>query len=188
MNKHEAREPVRLYAPDDREQTLEFLQLVDHKFVPPLSSSLRYGSLEAYLEYSLADGQGRVLLYERDGRIIGYLAFRYEQGEDASAVESIYLSNMCVSESLMGTVLIHLYQAMIRQVESEGFGAAKRLWAKTWRQNLASTRTLTRLGLEHVRTIANDPAFGGCRDTLVFEGPWAAFVHTVQELICPGRG
>ena len=68
-----------------------------------------------------------------------------------------------------------------------GFGAAKRIWAKTWRENLASARTLTRLGLEHVRTIANDPAFGGCRDTLVFEGPWAAFVRNVQELTSPGR-
>ena len=38
------------------------------------------------------------------------------------------------------------------------------------------------VGLEHVRTIADDPAFGGCRDTLVFEGPWAAFVRNVQEL------
>ena len=50
MNEHPAREPVRLYAPEDRERTLAFLQLVDHKFVPPLSSKLRYGSLEAYLD------------------------------------------------------------------------------------------------------------------------------------------
>lgn len=188
MNEHPAREPVRLYVPEDRERTLAFLQRVDHRFVPPLSSQLRYGSLEAYLEYSLADGQGRVLLYERDGQIIGYLAFRREPGEDACAGASIYLSNMCVSESLMGTVLFHLYQAMIRQVELEGFGAAKRIWAKTWRENLASARTLTRLGLEHVRTITKDPAFGGCRDTLVFEGPWAAFVRNVRELTSAGRG
>jgi hypothetical protein len=187
MNEHAASEPVRLYAPDDRERTLAFLRLVDHKFVPPLSSDLRYGSLEAYLKYSLADGQGRVLLYERKGRIIGYLAFRYEQGEDACAGESIYLSNMCVSESLMGTVLLHLYQAMIRQVELEGFGGARRIWAKTWRQNRASARTLTRVGLQHVQTVADDPAFGGCRDTLVFEGPWTAFVRNVRELISAGR-
>jgi hypothetical protein len=188
MNAHKTGEPVRLYAPDDRERTLAFLQQVDHKFVPPLSSRLRYGSLAAYLDYSLADGQGRVLLYERNGQVIGYLAFRHEHDAEACAGESIYLSNMCVSESLMGTVLIHLYQAMVRQVELEGWGAAKRIWAKTWRENLASARTLTRIGLQHVRTIASDPAFGGCRDTLVFEGPWAAFVHNVQELTTVGGG
>jgi hypothetical protein len=188
MNEHEPGEPVRLYAPDDRERTLAFLQLVDHKFVPPLSSKLRYGSLAAYLDYSLADGRGRVVLYERNGGVIGYLAFRYEHGEDACAGDSIYLSNMCGSESLMGTVLIHLYQAMVRQVELEGWGAAKRIWAKTWPENFASAKALTRLGLKHVRTIASDPAFGGCRDTLVFEGPWAVFVHNVQELMSVGGG
>lgn len=142
MNEHAAHEPVRLFAPKDRERTLAFLQIVDHRFVPPLSSDLRYGSLEAYLDYSLADGQGRVLLYERDGQIIGYLAFRYEQGADGRAGESVYLSNMCVSESLMGTVLIHLYQGMVRQVELDGLEATQRIWAKTWRGNVASSRTL----------------------------------------------
>ena len=187
MNEHAAHEPVRLFAPKDRERTLAFLQIVDHRFVPPLSSDLRYGSLEAYLDYSLADGQGRVLLYERDGQIIGYLAFRYEQGADGRAGESVYLSNMCVSESLMGTVLIHLYQGMVRQVELDGLEATQRIWAKTWRGNVASSRTLARLGLEHVQTIAQDPAFGGCRDTLIFEGSWAVFVRTVRELMTPGR-
>jgi len=188
LNEHEARTSVRLYTPADRQPTLEFLRQVDHQFVPPLSSSLRYGSLEAYLDYSLADGQGRVLLHARDQRIIGYLAFRYEPSGTVPGQESIYLSNMCVSESQMGTVLIRLYQAMVRQVEQEGHGRATRIWAKTWRENRTSSRTLTRLGLKLVRTITDDPAFGGCRDTLVFEGPWSGFVENVQKLTAPGHG
>jgi RimJ/RimL family protein N-acetyltransferase len=187
MNEQDLREPVRLYTPASRDQTLAFLRLVDHLFVPPLSSDLRHGSLAAYLEYSLADGQGRVLIYEREPRIIGFLAYRYERSDEFRPGESIYLSNMCVSESLMGTVLMRLFRAMIRQVEVDGFGEAKRIWAKTWRQNIASARTLGRVGLEHVRTLASDPAFGGCRDTLVFEGTWAAFVRSVRELCAASR-
>jgi hypothetical protein len=182
MDEHDSHEPVRLYAPECRERTLEFLRMVDDRFFPPLSSTLRCGSLEAYLDYSLAEGQGRVLIYERGPDVIGLLAFRYEQGADLRPGELIYLSNMCVSESLMGTVLLHLYRAMIRQVEIDGHGAAQRIWAKTWRQNLASARTLTRLGLQHVRTIEADPTFGGCRDTLIFEGSWPALVRNVQSL------
>ena len=187
MNEQDSYEPVRLYTPASRERTLAFLRLVDHQFVPPLSSDLRYGSLEAYLEYSLADGQGRVLIYEREPKIIGFLAYRYERSDGVGPGESIYLSNMCVSESLMGTVLIRLFRAMIRQVEAEGLGTAQRIWAKTWRQNIASARTLARLGLQHVQTIAEDPAFEGCRDTLVFEGTWAAFVRNVRDLCAASR-
>ena len=84
MNEQDCAEPVRLYAPECRDATLAFLRLIDHKFVPPLSSDLRYGSLAAYLDYSLAGGQGRVLLYEREQRIIGFLAFRYERSDDLS--------------------------------------------------------------------------------------------------------
>ncbi len=182
MNEPDSREPVKLYAPELRERTLEFLRVVDEKFVPPLSSALRYGSLEAYLAYSLANGQGRILVYERQAEIIGLLAFRYEQEAGPAPGELIYLSNMCVRESLMGTVLLHLYLAMVRQVEAEGRGGARRIWARTWRENTSSARTLARLGLQLVRTIEADPAFGGCRDTLVFEGAWSTFVRNVQSM------
>ena len=183
MNQEAPHSPVRLYTPECRDRTLELLREVDEKFVPPLSSHLRYGSLAAYLDYSLADGHGRVLIYEQGPRVIGFLAFRYDQNADLPLGELIYLSNMCVSESLMGTVLIHLFQAMIQQVEAEGFGQARRIWAKTWRENLASAKTLTRLGLEHVQTITADPAFGGCRDTFIFEGSWATCVRNVRGLL-----
>jgi hypothetical protein len=182
MNEHVSPTPVTRYAPEHRARALEFLRLIDDKFLPPLSSPLRYGSLEGYLDYSLADGRGRVLVYERGPHIIGFLAYRYEQGAELRPGELIYLSNMCVSESLMGTVLLHLYHAMIRQVEKDGLGPPQRIWAKTWRENRASAKTLARVGLQHVQTIPNDPAFQGCRDTLIFEGPWADFVRNVQDL------
>ena len=153
-----------------------FSEQVDQQFVPPLSSELRYGSLEAYLDYSLSGGHGRVLLYERPPRILGFLAYRYEQRGELPLGETIYLSNMAVSESLMGTVLIRLVSrhGCVRS-SRDGLASPSRIWAKTWQQNRASARTLARMGLEHVKTIAADPAFRGCRDTLIFEGTWATF-------------
>ncbi|MHB8970073.1 MAG: hypothetical protein ACYC3X_25930 [Pirellulaceae bacterium] len=174
--------PVKLYTSANRAGVLDFLQQVDQQFVPPLSSELRQGSLEAYLDYSLSGGNGRVLLYEKPPRIIGFLAYRYEQRGELPLGETIYLSNMAVSESLMGTVLIRLFQGLVGQVEIDGWAAPSRIWAKTWQQNRASARTLARMGLEHVQTVAADPAFRGCRDTLIFEGTWATFVRTAREL------
>ena len=111
--KHQAPpNPVKLYTSASRAGVLDFLQQVDQQFVPPLSSELRYGSLEAYLDYSLSGGNGRVLLYEKSPRIIGFLAYRYEQRGELPLGETIYLSNMAVSESLMGTVLIRLFQGL----------------------------------------------------------------------------
>lgn len=177
--------PVRLFGPDDREPTLAFLAQVDGLFLPPLSSPLRHGSLAAYLEYSLASGNGRVLLYPQDARVIGYLAFRYDQREDRPLGETIYLSNMAVTESRMGSVLARLFQAMVHQVERDGYGPPERIWAKTWQQNNASARTLTRMGLQLTQTIPADPLFRGCRDTLIFEGSWATFAHTAAQFNLP---
>jgi hypothetical protein len=182
VNQREPQDPVKLYTPANRENVLDFLRQVDRQFVPPLSSELRYGSLEAYLDYSLSGGHGRILLYERPPRILGFLAYRYEQRGELPLGETIYLSNMAVSESLMGTVLIRLFRGMVRQVDSDGVASPSRIWAKTWQQNRASARTLARMGLEHVKTIAADPAFHGCRDTLIFEGTWATFARTANEL------
>jgi hypothetical protein len=187
VNHQEPQEPVRLYTPAIRQAVLEFLRQVDQQFVPPLSSELRHGSLEAYLEYSLSGSNGRVLVYERSSQIIGFLAYRYEQHGDSPLGETIYLSNMAVSESLMGTVLIHLFQGMVRQVETDRFAVPRRIWAKTWDQNKTSARTLARMGLAHVKTIMRDPAFGGCRDTLIFEGSWAIFAHTARMLSAKSR-
>jgi hypothetical protein len=177
--------PVRLYVPADREQTLAFLAQVDGLFLPPLSSPLRHGSLAAYLDYSLAGGNGRVLLHPDDTGVIGYLAFRYDQRDDLPLGETIYLSNMAVTESRMGLVLTRLFQAMVKQVECDGYGRPERIWAKTWQQNRASARTLTRMGMRLTRTIPADPQFRGCRDTLIFEGSWATFAQTAAQLNLP---
>lgn len=177
--------PVRLYLPDDREQTLAFLAQVDGRFMPPLSSPLRHGSLDAYLDYSLAGGNGRILLYPQDTGVIGYLAFRYEQREDHPLGETIYLSNMAVTESRMGLVLSRLFQAMVMQVERDGYGPPERIWAKTWQQNNSSARTLTRMGMHLTQTIPADPLFRGCRDTLIFEGSWATFAQIAAQLNLP---
>ncbi len=181
--------PIQRYQHEQREAVLDFLRQVDDRFVPPLSSAMRYGSLENYLDYSLADGQGRILLYVLHGRIVGFMAFRYEAPVAGSAAPSIYLSNMCVTESLMGTVLAHLFRAMVHQVDQECGAFPSRIWARTWLSNRASARTLQRLGLDLVETIPEDPVFQGCRDTLVFEAKWQTFVRNVQQLSSlRGRG
>jgi hypothetical protein len=177
--------PVRLYTQQDREPTLTFLAQVDDRFLPPLSSPLRQGSLAAYLDYSLAGGKGRVLVHPQDHRIIGYLAFRYDQRESRPLGETIYLSNMAVTESRMGLVLTRLFQAMVKQVERDSYGPPERIWAKTWQQNRASARTLSRMGLRLAQTIPADPAFLGCRDTLIFEGPWGTFARTATQFDVP---
>ena len=73
--------------------------------------------------------------------------------------ETIYLSNMAVSESLMGTVLMRLFHGMVRQVEIDDVTLPSRIWAKTWQQNRASARTLSRMGLEHVKTVLQTRPF-----------------------------
>jgi hypothetical protein len=94
---------------------------------------------------------------------------------------------MAVSESRMGTVLMRLFQGMVRQVGIDDLTLPSRIWAKTWQQNRASARTLARMGLEHVKTVAADPTFRGCRDTLIFEGTWATFVRTARELCAESK-
>jgi hypothetical protein len=182
MNSHEMDQSVRCYRPELRDVVLSFLEQVDDLFVPPLSSVLRQGSLEKYLEYSGASGQGRILLYFLHERVVGFLAYRHEPPVENSHAASVYLSNMCVTESLMGTVLIRLFRAMVRQVESECVPPPQRIWAKTWLANRASARTLQRLGLQLVQTIHADPVFRGCRETLVFAASWQAFVENVRQL------
>ena len=182
MSEIDADQPVRLYTPAVRGIVLEFLQRVDDRFVPPLSSGWRHGSLDHYLDYSLADGQGRILLYHLPDEVVGFLAFRYEPSPGRLPGASIYLSNMCVTQSLMGIVLIRLFRGMLRQVARDTVGSPQRIWAKTWRDNTASARTLERMGLQHRDTIASDPAFGGCRDTLIFEASWPTFADSVLQL------
>jgi hypothetical protein len=174
--------PVRLYTAADRDQTLAFLSQVDDQFLPPLSSPLRQGSLAAYLNYSLADGHGRILLYPHGTAFIGYLAFRYERRDHQALGETVYLSNMAVTESRMGLVLTRLFQGLVCQVAQDGYGPPTRIWAKTWRQNRASARALGRMGLALVQTVQADPAFHGIRDTLILEGSWDTFVRTTQQL------
>jgi hypothetical protein len=182
QQEHKTREnPVRLYRPDDREPTLAFLAEVDGRFLPPLSSPLRHGSLAAYLDYSLAGGNGRVLLHPQDAGIIGYLAYRYDQNESRPLGETIYLSNMAVTESRMGLVLTRLFQGMVQQVARDDYGPPERIWAKTWHQNHASARTLSRMGLVLTQTIPADPLFRGCRDPLIFEGTWDMFARTANQ-------
>ena len=145
---------------------------------------MRHGSLAAYLDYNLAGGNGRVLLHPQDHGIIGYLAFRYDQRENRPLGETIYLSTMAVTESRMGLVLTRLFQAMVKQVERDGYGPPERIWAKTWQQNRASARTLSRMGLRLAQTIPADPVFLGCRDTLIFEGSWESFARTAHDSCC----
>lgn len=182
MHSHESDPSVRSYRPEMHDLVLSFLAQVDHLFVPPLSSHQRQGSLAKYLEYALAAGQGRVLLYFLQERPVGLLAYRVEPAADGAQAASIYLSTMCVTESLMGTVLMRLFQAMLRQVEAECACRPQRIWAKTWSGNRASARTLQRLGLQLLRTVPADPAFHGVRDTLVFEANWDTFADSVRQL------
>ena len=76
---------------------------------------------------------------------------------------------------------------MVHVVTREQMAQPSRIWAKTWRENRASSRTLVRLGMQHVETIARDPEFGHCRDTMIYSGSWQAFVRNLEELDPPGE-
>lgn len=176
------------YRPEMRDLVLAFLEQVDDLFVPPLSSAQRQGSLDKYLEHALAAGRGRILLFLRRERPVGLLAFRLEPQAAQAGGASVYLSTMCVTESLMGTVLMRLFGAMVRQVEAEWTPCPQRIWARTWLGNHASAHTLQRLGLQLVQTIHADPAFDGSRDTLVFETDWHTFARHVRTLSTRNSG
>ncbi len=159
---------VRFMGDGDRKAVLGFLREIDERFLPPLSSPKRRGSIEGYLDYMLAEGRGKVLLYEKDGRVEGLFSYRFE----GDRLDTMYLCAAGVREPRSGAVA--LYRMCEAMVDAERDRDILRVWAKTWEGNQDSRRFLEKIGLKLKETVPGD--FGGSRTTVTYEGAWQDIV------------
>lgn len=162
------RRTVRFMGGRDREEVLGFLKEIDERFLPPLSSPHRKGSIEGYLDYMLAEGMGKVLLYENEGRMEGLFSYRFE----GDRLDTMYLCAAGVKEPRSGGVA--LYRMCEAMVDAERDKDIRRVWAKTWEGNHDSRRFLEKIGLKPRETVPGD--YGGIRTTVTYEGAWPDIV------------
>ena len=174
--------PVRLMkdTDEDRRKVCDFLHKIDYDFIPPLSDTSRYGSIEEYLKSILSNGKGKVLVAEKGDRVIGVLGYKFEGDHD----ERVHLVVAGVDKEERGAPWF--YRLMQSMVKTENDTPIETVWGRTWESNTQMRKILGKIGLNEKTEERKVGDFGGLRTTMFYEGPWESlkkyFMRTIEEI------
>jgi N-acetylglutamate synthase-like GNAT family acetyltransferase len=128
----------------DVERVRTFFDSMDDDFYPPISQ--RDGKLERYL--GEPSKQGKIALFEREGDVVGALAYKLENRE---AIVEI----MGVAKNYRGTPILYrlLEHAIKSELKDDGI---ERVKAETWSTHGKQRRVFETLGFKLDEEVEND--------------------------------
>jgi ribosomal protein S18 acetylase RimI-like enzyme len=85
---------IREGLPDDLERLIDFIELVDHEFVPPLS--LRPDGIYDRVSGTLAKADSNFLIGESNGRVVGVVGYRKNWNGIEEVMGEAYISFIAV--------------------------------------------------------------------------------------------
>jgi len=133
---------IREGLPDDLGRLIDFMELVDHEFVPPLSS--RPGGIYDRVSGTLAKVDSNFLIGESNGSVVGAVGYRKNWNGTEEVMGEAYISFIAVHPGYRGQNIARLLDRAL----------AKKLWSDrmthvnvtTWSTNPGAYRMYQQLG------------------------------------------
>ncbi|MBC2696774.1 MAG: GNAT family N-acetyltransferase [ANME-2 cluster archaeon] len=97
---------IREGLPDDLGRLIDFMELVDNEFVPPLS--LRAGGIYERVSGTLAKVDSNFLIGESNGRLVGAVGYRKNYNGIEEVLEEAYISFIAVHPGYRGQNIARL--------------------------------------------------------------------------------
>jgi len=153
---------IREGLPDDLERLIDFMELVDNEFVPPLS--LQPGGIYERVSGTLAKVDSNFIIGESNGRVVGAMGYRKNWNGIEEVLGEAYISFIAVHPGYRGQNIARLLDRAL----------AKKLcpvWVThvnvtTWSTNPGAYRMYQQLGYVVSKTLKNHRGPGV--DTIYF--------------------
>ena len=128
--------------PDDLGRLIDFMELVDHEFVPPLS--LRPGGIYDRVSSTLAKADSNFLIGESNGRLVGAVGYRKNWNGIEKVIGESYISFIAVHPGYRGqNNAMLLDRALVQKLWSDGMTHVN---VTTWSTNPGAYRMYHCLG------------------------------------------
>ena len=133
---------IREGLPDDLEQLINFMELVDQEFVPPLS--LRQGGIYGRVSGTLVNVDSNYLVCESNGKIIGAVGYRKNYNGIEEILGEAYISFIAVHPACRGQNIGRLLErALVQDLCSDGI---THINVTTWSTNPDAYHMYRQLG------------------------------------------
>ncbi len=153
---------IREGLPDDLGTLIDFMELVDHEFVPPLS--LRPGGIYDRVSGTLAKVDSNFLISESNGRVVGVVGYRKNWNGIEEVMREAYISFIAVHPGYRGQNIARLLdRALARKLGPDGMTHVN---VTTWSTNPGAYRMYQQFGY-FVSTTLKDHRGPGV-DTIYF--------------------
>lgn len=129
---------------NDDQRVRDFFNSIDQDFYPPISQ--RQGKLDRYLEKPT--NQGKIALFEREGTLVGALAYWIEKG--VATAEIVGVKNQFRKTPVLYRLLEYAIQNEAEETPVET------VRADTWKTNLDQRSVLETLGFEVEELVEGD--------------------------------
>ncbi len=153
---------IREGLPDDLGTLIDFMELVDHEFVPPLS--LRPGGIYDRISGSLAKADSNFLIVESNGRVVGAVGYRKNWNGIEKVLEEAYISFIAVHPGYRGQNIARLLdRALAQKLGPDGMTYVN---VTTWSTNPGAYRMYQQFGYVVSKTLKDHRGPGV--DTIYF--------------------
>ncbi len=140
---------IREGLPDDLGTLIDFMELVDHEFVPPLS--LRPGGIYDRISGSLAKADSNFLIVESNGRVVGAVGYRKNWNGIEKVLEEAYISFIAVHPGYRGQNIARLLdRALAQKLGPDGMTYVN---VTTWSTNPGAYRMYQQFGYVVSKTL-----------------------------------
>ena len=147
---------------DDFEILIDFMELVDHEFVPPLF--LRPGGIYERVSGTLAKVDSNFLIGDSNGRVVGVVGYRKNWNGIKKVLGEAYISFIAVHPEYRGQSIARLLDRAL--VQKLGPGGMTHVNVTTWSTNLGAYRIYQHLGYVVSKTLKDHRGPGV--DTIYF--------------------
>jgi len=147
---------------DDLGRLIDFMELVDHEFVPPLS--LRPGGICERVSGTLAKVDSNFLIGELNGRVVGAVGYQKNWNGMEEVMREAYISFIAVHPGYRGQNIARLLDRALAQ--KLGPGGMTHVNVTTWSTNPGAYRMYKHLGYVVLKTLKDHRGPGV--DTIYF--------------------
>ena len=153
---------IREGLPDDLGRLVDFMELIDHEFVPPLS--LRPSGIYERVSGTFAKVDSNFLICESNGRLVGAVGYRKNWNGIEEVMGEAYISFIAVHPVYRGQNIAKLLDRALAQ--KLGPDKVTHVNVTTWSTNPGAYRMYQRLGYVVSKTLKDHRGAGV--DTIYF--------------------
>jgi len=133
---------IREGLPDDLERLIDFMELVDNEFVPPLS--LQPGGIYERVSGTLAKVDSNFIIGESNGRVVGAMGYRKNWNGIEEVLGEAYISFIAVHPGYRGQNIARLLDRAL--AKKRGPVWVTHVNVTTWSTNPGAYRMYQQLG------------------------------------------